>query len=162
MLPEQVFNLSRYKNRRSELRTNMTESEMLFWQAVRGKQLGVKFRRQHGIGHYIVDFYCAELGLVVELDGSGHFTPEGMGYDQVRDAYLTSLGLRVLRFSNDEVTQHLADVLEQVMMQNPAQADGMQDPTQTLPLSGEGFCAPPPAKGEAGRGSNPSEVSYVA
>ncbi len=161
-LTKQVFNLSRYKNRRSELRTNMTESETLFWQAVRGKQLGVKFRRQHGIGHYIVDFYCPELCLVVELDGSGHFTPEGIDYDRVRDTYLTSLGLRILRFGNNEVTQNLVDVLEQVMMHNPTQTAGIQDPTQTLPLRREGFFAPPPDKGEAGRGSNLSEGNYVA
>jgi very-short-patch-repair endonuclease len=170
-LTKQVFNLSRYKNRRSELRTNMTESETLFWQAVRGKQLGVKFRRQHGIGHYIVDFYCPELCLVVELDGSGHFTPEGIDYDRVRDTYLTSLGLRILRFGNNEVTQNLVDVLEQVMMHNPTQIAGIDpiqtqiagiDPTQTLPLPGEGFFAPPPDKGEAGRGSNALEVNYVA
>jgi very-short-patch-repair endonuclease len=69
---ETIFNRPQYRNRRSEPRKNSTEPENRFWQAVRG-QLGVKFRRQQGIGHYIVDFYCPEWTLVVELDGDSHF-----------------------------------------------------------------------------------------
>lgn len=66
---ETIFNQPQYRNRRVELRKNPTEPEKRFWLAVRGKQLGTKFRRQHWISHYIVDFYCPEWKLVVELDG---------------------------------------------------------------------------------------------
>ena len=129
---ETIFNLPQYRDRRADLRKNPTEPEKRFWQAVRGKQLGVKFRRQHGIGHYIVDFYCPEWQLVVELDGDSHFHPEAQTADTKRDSYLQSLGLRGLRFTNQEVMQNLEGVLMKVLECNP---------TPALPLPGEG--APP-------------------
>jgi very-short-patch-repair endonuclease len=79
---------------------------------LRGKQLGVKFRRQHDIGHYIVDFYCPERQLVIELDGESHFTNDEQAYDQIRDAYLQGLGLRVLRFTNVQVVENLEGVYD--------------------------------------------------
>jgi very-short-patch-repair endonuclease len=72
---------------------------------------GRKFRRQHGIGSYIADFYCPAEKLVVELDGAGHFTASGDAYDVERTAYLTGLGLRVLRFENKLVLEQLDGVL---------------------------------------------------
>ncbi|WP_082889567.1 endonuclease domain-containing protein [Methylomonas koyamae] len=131
---ETIFNRPQYRGRRVELRKNPTEPEKRFWQAVRGKQLGVKFRRQHGIGHYIVDFYCPEWQLVVELDGDSHFHPEAQTADTERDGYLQSLGLRVLRFTNQEVMQNLEGVLMKVMESNP---------TPALPLPGEGESSSP-------------------
>jgi very-short-patch-repair endonuclease len=126
---ETIFNLPQYRGRRVELRKNPTEPEKRFWQALRGKQLGVKFRRQHGIGHYVVDFYCPEWALVVELDGDSHFNADVQASDAKRDAYLRSLGLRVLRFTNLEIMRNLDGVLLRVMQSNP---------TPTLPLPGEG------------------------
>ncbi|MCX7602396.1 MAG: endonuclease domain-containing protein [Meiothermus sp.] len=87
--------------RARELRRNMTPAERKLWSVLRG--FSVRFRRQRPIGPYIVDFYCAEAGLVIEVDGESHFSQEGRAYDARRDAYLQSLGLRVLRFSNLEV-----------------------------------------------------------
>ena len=142
---EQTFNKPQYKNRRSVLRHQATVPEQRFWQAVRGKQLGVKFRRQHGIGHYIVDFYCPELKLVVELDGDSHFSDEAQQYDAVRDDYIQALGIRVLRFTNTDVMQNLEGVLQMVMQsyrpleREPTPASpGKSNPTPTLPFSGEG------------------------
>ncbi len=126
---ETIFNLPQYRNNRVALRKNPTEPEKRFWQAVRGKQVGAKFRRQHGIGHYIVDFYCPEWALVVELDGDSHFHSDAQLADSERDAYLHGLGLRVLRFTNLDVMQNLAGVLMKVLESNP---------TPALPLSGEG------------------------
>jgi very-short-patch-repair endonuclease len=126
---ETIFNLPQYRDRRVALRKNPTEPEKRFWQSVRGKQLGVKFRRQHGIGHYIVDFYCPEWSLVVELDGDSHFSSQAQINDAERDAYLRSLGLRVLRFTNLDIMQNLEGVLMRVLECNP---------TPALPLPGEG------------------------
>ncbi len=71
------------------------------WRGLKGSQLaGFKFRRQHSIGPFIVDFYCPAARLVVELDGAGHYTALGSATDGTRTAYLQALGLRVLRFEN--------------------------------------------------------------
>jgi very-short-patch-repair endonuclease len=84
------------------LRRGSTEAEKRIWTLVRNNRLGVKFRRQVPIGPYSVDFLCCSTNLVVELDGSQHYTPEGREYDLHRDEFLNAYGLRVLRFSNKE------------------------------------------------------------
>ena len=112
--PRQLFNRSAQKSRRQDLRANLTEPEKRLWQAIRGKQLGAKFRRQHGIGPYIADFYCPECNLVIELDGDSHFDAKAMVYDQVRDSFMRSSGVQVLRFTNIQVMQELDAMLEVV------------------------------------------------
>ncbi len=109
-MSEKIFNLDAYTTRRQTLRNHATQPEKTLWARLRKEQLGVKFRRQHGIGHYIVDFYCPQCRLVVELDGESHFTAEGKNYDKVRDIYMLSLGLRILRFANSEVMHNLEGV----------------------------------------------------
>ncbi|RSK48933.1 endonuclease domain-containing protein [Hymenobacter rigui] len=107
-----IHNLGYQKSTRRTLRSNLTPAEALLWKALQRSQLaGRKFRRQHGIGPYIVDFYCPAEKLVVELDGAGHFTASGEAQDQERDAYLGSLGLKVLRFENKLVMQYIESVL---------------------------------------------------
>ncbi|SHI39243.1 Very-short-patch-repair endonuclease [Hymenobacter daecheongensis DSM 21074] len=107
-----VHNLPHQKASRRQLRSNLTQAEALLWRALQRSQLaGRKFRRQHGIGPYIVDFYCAAEKLVIELDGAGHFTVSGEAYDVERTAYLTGLGLRVLRFENRLVLEQTDGVL---------------------------------------------------
>ena len=107
------FNRSPGKDKRRELRSNMPRSEVILWSKLRGKQvLDTKFRRQHGIGPYIVDFYCQEKKLVIEVDGDSHFTPEAKEYDRLRQIYIESLGIRIVRFTNDDVDQNLEGVLE--------------------------------------------------
>jgi very-short-patch-repair endonuclease len=82
----------------------MTEAEKVFWGMVRGRKMfGLKFRRQQVIDGFIVDFYCDSLGLCVEIDGSVHESEEQREYDRNRDEVLALRGLKVLRFSNDEV-----------------------------------------------------------
>jgi len=111
-MSEKIFNIPTLTARRQALRNNATQPEQILWQRLRNQQLGVKFRRQHGIGNYIVDFYCPQCKLVIELDGESHFTTEAQIYDEIRDAYIRSLGLTILRFTNHDVTQNLEGVYE--------------------------------------------------
>ncbi len=96
-----------------ELRKNMTEAENLLWSKIRRKQLkGYQFYRQKVIGNYIVDFYCPKANLIIELDGSQHYSVKGEVNDRNRDDYMIRLGLNVLRFSDKEVFKNLKGVLE--------------------------------------------------
>ncbi|WP_080767705.1 endonuclease domain-containing protein [Vibrio campbellii] len=113
-MPQRTFNLKYQKQIRSQLRTNMPKPEEILWQRIRRKQLGVKFRRQHGIGRYIVDLYCAELNLVIEIDGDSHFSDEGKEKDTIRDSFMETLGIKVLRFTNEEVMKQTESVLERL------------------------------------------------
>jgi adenine-specific DNA-methyltransferase len=92
------------------MRHEASPPERLLWSALRNKQLGYKFRRQHPIGPFIADFYSREAHTVVEVDGSTHFTEESLEYDAGRDAYMRSLGLEVLRFTTAEVQRNLEGV----------------------------------------------------
>ena len=95
------------------MRKNLTPAENILWQRLRKKQFGgLRFRRQHPIGRFIVDFYCAEARLVVEVDGGVHDEPGHAEYDEDRQRFLQALGLRVLRFSNAQVINETDAVLE--------------------------------------------------
>jgi very-short-patch-repair endonuclease len=91
----------------------MTGPEKRLWGKLRAKQfLGLKFRRQHGIGPYIVGFYCPQRSIVIELDGESHSQGAAIQRDQRRDGYLQSLNLVVVRYTNDDVLRNLDGVLE--------------------------------------------------
>ena len=96
-----------------EHRHNDTPAEALLWQHLRERKLnGFKFRRQHPIERFIVDFFCAEVRLIIEVDGEIHqYTIEE---DHLRQSFLESLNFRVLRFTNAEVLQNMASVLDQI------------------------------------------------
>ncbi len=97
------------------LRKNMTEAEKLIWSRGRGKKLkGLQFYRQKIIGNYIVDFYCPESKMVIEVDGGQHYSSEGKNKDHVRDEYMNKLGINVLRFSDRDVLIRIDDVLEEI------------------------------------------------
>ena len=97
------------------MRQNPTPAEDLLWKRLRRKQVsGFRFRRQHPIGRFIVDFYCAKARLVIEVDGSVHDQPGYEEYDAQRQAFLEQLGLRVLRFRNDEVMRRTDAVVEAI------------------------------------------------
>ncbi len=97
---------------RRELRKNQTETEKIIWDKLRNRRfLNLKFRRQYGIGNYIADFYCSSLKLVIELDGGQHFTEEGLEYDKIREEFMKSLGIKTLRFNNNEVLNNIEEVL---------------------------------------------------
>ncbi len=98
-----------------DLRNNMTDAEKLLWPRLRNKQiLGLQFYRQKPILNFIVDFYCPAVNLVIECDGSQHFTEDGLEADRVRDEALAQLGLKVLRFDNGQVMGQIDDVVEVV------------------------------------------------
>lgn len=101
-------------SRERQLRHDQTEAERMLWQRLRDRRLaGFKFRRQHRIGPYYADFVCAEVKLIVELDGSQHL--EQSGHDAARTRLLESLGYRVLRFWNDELMARTEDVLDVIL-----------------------------------------------
>lgn len=98
------------------LRSQLTDCERLLWRRLRNRGLaGFKFRRQHPWPPYVLDFYCAELRLVIELDGGQHHDAAGLARDQLRTAHLERQGLEVLRFSNLEVLQKLEGVLTELL-----------------------------------------------
>jgi very-short-patch-repair endonuclease len=108
-------NPSKTKQTRRNLRADMTEPEQKMWHMLRARRLeGFKFRRQHGIGPYIVDFFCPSLKLVVEIDGDSHFSPDAEQYDRKRTEYLKSCGMDVIRFTNLEVRLNPEAVVEDI------------------------------------------------
>ncbi len=113
-------NLKQYSR---QLRENMTDAERKLWSKIRMKQLkGCQFYRQKPIGDYIVDFFCPRAKLVIEVDGSHHLVCESIEYDRIRDEYLSSFGLRVLRFTNTDVLTRIEAVVESItenMERNP-------------------------------------------
>lgn len=110
-----MFNGLKHKDLRQQLRGNLTRPAFILWQAIRGKTLGVKFRRQHGIGPYIVDFYAAEISLIVEVDGESHFDEKDIFADELRTCLLNDFGMKVLRYTNLQVMQELPAVLEHLL-----------------------------------------------
>ena len=101
-----------------QLRNNSTLSEVLLWQKIKNKALGVQFHRQVPLKEYIVDFYCHELMLAIEIDGDSHLYK--YNYDKKRQGELENLGITFLRFSDFEVKQNMFSValtLEQVVLE---------------------------------------------
>lgn len=103
------------------LRKEATKAEQILWKALRGKSIGIKFRRQHPFDMFIVDFYAPSIKLAIELDGSTHLTSANKNYDEMRTDYLELKEVTVLRFWNSEVEKHLEKVLSTI-----------KDTTQTL------------------------------
>ncbi|CAG5083826.1 endonuclease domain-containing protein [Parvicella tangerina] len=110
-----VNNKSELRELRQRLRNNATPAEDALWKFLKGKQLaGRKFRRQFSVGYYVVDFYCNEEKLAIELDGEPHFTKEGQERDKRRTQFLNDQGIKVIRFENEDVFSRLDVVLEQI------------------------------------------------
>ena len=98
--------------RRRRLRRQSTRAESLLWFHLRGRRFAnFKFRRQHSINHFIVDFFCATRRLAIELDGGQHFDPATIVYDQIRSQILSGRDVTVLRFSNAQVLLEIEAVL---------------------------------------------------
>ena len=101
------------KSLSQQLRKNQTKEENLLWHNFL-KKYPMRFRRQYIIGNYIVDFFCHQAKLAVELDGSQHYDPQAAEKDRQRTAYLASQGVRVLRFTNLEVLRQFAAVCQTI------------------------------------------------
>ncbi len=108
------FNTKDYNDRRKKLRLRATKAEKVLWQELKDKKLGYKFRRQFQIKKYIVDFYCHELRLVIELDGPIHQYQQK--YDKLRTRNLEKLGLLVIRYINDKVLFEREKTLSELQM----------------------------------------------
>lgn len=116
--------------------------EMLVWGYLRTRPLGFRFRRQHPLYNYIADFYCLALSLIIEIDGDVHNEPGVKAYDEERKRIIVSLGIQILRFTNNEVLYNLDVVIENTnsFIQNTLtkkQKEGMLTP----PLGGRGVCS---------------------
>jgi len=116
------------------LRNELTDAENALWKVLRGRQVsGLKFRRQHAFGDYILDFVCLENKLVIEVDGGQH--GERTVYDEIRTRNLLKAGFRVLRFWNTEVLQEIEAVKERIWR---AVQEQQPHPLPDPPLEGEG------------------------
>lgn len=108
-MPRTVNNFQR-KDIRKELRRNQTAQEIILWAKLRNNQTGYKWKRQVSIGPYIADFYCWKKLLVVEIDGSQHL--DNKKYDKEREGYFTTVGIRTIRFWNNEVNTNIEGVMK--------------------------------------------------
>jgi very-short-patch-repair endonuclease len=101
---------------RSDLRQRSTDAEAALWSLLRNRRLGgAKFRRQHPIPPYVLDFYCSAARVAIGLDGGQHYGDAGRSWDATRDRFLGDLGIRVLRFSNREVSDGLERVAQVIL-----------------------------------------------
>ena len=98
-----------------ELRRRQTDAESLLWRHLRSTQLGARFRRQHPIARYVIDFYCDEARLAIEVDGGGHAELEQLRYDRMRTELLDRIGVKLLRFWNTDVLGNVDGVLETIL-----------------------------------------------
>ncbi len=111
----QEFNQPRTKATRRHLRASMPKAEIMLWSKLKGRVLlGYKFRRQFGIGSYTVDFFSPDIELAVELDGEIHRRPGRQDFDSARYAAIRDYGIRILRFSNNDVYENLEGVWEAI------------------------------------------------
>jgi very-short-patch-repair endonuclease len=110
----QLFNKKQFEDRRRDLRKQQTEAEKIFWNIIRGRKLNnLKFHRQFGIGSYIIDFYCPEIRLAIELDGGQH--AENIEYDLVRTFFLNQMNIKVVRFWNNDITNNASGVYDEIV-----------------------------------------------
>ena len=110
-----IFDKISTLEKRRNLKKNQTETEILIWNELRARRFNdIKFRRQYGVGEYILDFYSPQLKLAIEIDGNQHYKKENLEYDKVRTKYLNNLGIKVIRFKNIEVLNNLTGVLEEI------------------------------------------------
>jgi len=110
-----IFNRKSEKCKRKSLRNNMPIAETVLWLKLKNKQRkGFKFRRQYSVINYIVDFYCPELKLAVEVVGDSHYFDSKIESDKKRQEYIKSKGINVLRFTNNDVYKNLAEVLSTI------------------------------------------------
>lgn len=111
-----LHNRKYLKKKRKNLRNSGTPAEAILWTYLKKRQLGgCKFRRQHSIGNFILDFYCHEKRLAIELDGNVHNSLNGHLQDVTRDEWLAQQGIKVLRFENKLIFQDLNRVLEEIL-----------------------------------------------
>jgi len=114
---EDTMNLPVMQDKRKELRNYSTSAEATLWKLLKGKQIdGLEFRRQHSIGSYILDFYCPDIQLAIELDGQVHETSQAIEYDQNRTNYISQIsGITIIRFENRVVFSHPESIKNSIL-----------------------------------------------
>ena len=112
-MEKRIHNRNYFRTVRKDLRSNLTEEEIILWSVLKGNRFTNKFRRQHSVGRFIADFYCPAKKLIIELDGSQHL--DNQEYDRERTEYFESLNIRVVRFWNKDVRQNLHGVLVKIL-----------------------------------------------
>jgi len=109
------YNKKSQTEKRRLLRKHLSKAEAVMWKHLSRKQmLGCKFRRQYGVDQFVIDFYCPELKLAIEIDGDTHFRTDTREYDKDRQEYLENFGIEFMRFTNLEVLNNLSGVLETI------------------------------------------------
>jgi len=98
----------------------MPKPEQILWYWLRNNNLkGCKFRRQYGVGNFVLDFYCPKLRLGIELDGDSHFTDQAKTYDEKREQFIKLQGIKIIRFKNTDVSQNIEAVVEEISRHIP-------------------------------------------
>ncbi|BFM38534.1 endonuclease domain-containing protein [Synechocystis sp. LKSZ1] len=111
-----IFNQASEKEKRRQLRQNPTKAESIVWQYFKGKKIAnCKFRRQYSIGPFVVDFYCPELKLAIEIDGESHDSLEAQAYDLNRQQYIEAFGISFLRFTNQQIYENAESVMMSIV-----------------------------------------------
>ena len=121
------FNKANEQTRRRYLRNNLPQAEIILWSKLKSRQLlGFKFRRQYSVGSYIIDFYCPEMKLAVEVDGDSHFLEKSLEYEKERQSFIEGFGIQFLRFTNNDIYRNLngalftiCETLKRKMIHNP-------------------------------------------
>jgi very-short-patch-repair endonuclease len=109
----EFFNRETETDKRRQLRGSMPDAEVILWSRLKGRQwLSCKFRRQYSVGSFVMDFFSVEIKLGIELDGDSHFQPGAPEYDQKRQQFIESFGIRIVRILNTEVYNNLDGVPE--------------------------------------------------
>lgn len=109
-----LFNKISEKEKRRKLRNNSTKAEICLWAEIRNKKLGYRILRQYGVGKYVIDFYSPRLKLAIEVYGVTHLTKEELEYDERRQFEIEQLGIQFIRFTNLEVYNEIANVIEKI------------------------------------------------
>ena len=111
---EYLYNNKAKKDLRKKLRNNLGLPEIILWRELKGSKLGKKFRRQNGVAIYSLDFYCPELRLGIELDGSTHDNQESYANDQKRTKFIHNQNIKIIRFQNKDILNNLNGVVEEI------------------------------------------------
>ncbi|VAX24199.1 hypothetical protein MNBD_NITROSPINAE04-2396 [hydrothermal vent metagenome] len=106
-----AYNKKEQTGTRQALRRHMPDAELILWSKLKNRQAGAKFRRQYGVENYVIDFYCTELKLAVEVDGDSHYKGDGQQRDRIRSGQIEKYGISMIRFSNNEIYRNLNGVL---------------------------------------------------
>ncbi len=113
---EFVYNSPVMKYRRKQLRARASKPEEILWQKLKRSQFGARFRRQYSIQSYVIDFFCPEKRIAIEIDGSRHLETEAQKYDIYRDRYLAALEIKTIRIKATEIFSDLEKVLTKIRL----------------------------------------------